>query len=46
MFSTDRRQFAAGAGVGADFYLKQRLVWRPDFELVAALKDWRELFPL
>ena len=36
-FSTDKAQFEREAPVFAD----KRIVWRSDFQLVAALNDWQ-----
>jgi hypothetical protein len=44
-FSTNKNEFAPGTKVDASLYQAHRVVWRPDFQLVAGVKDWQKAFP-
>lgn len=44
-FSTNKNEFEPGTKVDANLYEVHRIVWRPDFQLVAGVKDWHKAFP-
>lgn len=44
-FSTNKEEFEPGKKFDSALYGEHRIVWRPDFQLAAGLKDWAEQFP-
>jgi hypothetical protein len=44
-FSTNKEEFEPGKKIDADTYKAYGIVWRPDFQLIAGLKDWADTFP-
>lgn len=44
-FSTNRAEFEPDKKIERATYNEYRLVWRPDFQLVAGLKNWNDTFP-